>query len=42
LPSVGGFLEALCHKAGLHTESLSQPGLSVFTYTVEAFSETCE
>jgi AmmeMemoRadiSam system protein A len=42
LPNVGGFLQALCHKAGLHTESLSQPGLSVFTYTVEAFSETCE
>jgi uncharacterized protein len=42
LPNVRGFLEALCHKAGLHTESLSQPGLSVFTYTVEAFSEDCE
>ncbi|MHC1678999.1 MAG: AmmeMemoRadiSam system protein A [Candidatus Cryosericum sp.] len=42
LPNVRGFLEALCHKAGLHTESLSQPGLSVFTYTVLAFSEDCE
>jgi hypothetical protein len=42
LPNVHGFLEALCHKAGLHTESLSQPGLSVFTYTVLAFSEDCE
>ena len=41
LPNVQGFLEALCHKAGLHTDSLSQPGLSVFTYTVEAFSEEC-
>ena len=41
LPNVHGFLEALCHKAGLHTDSLSQPGLSVFTYTVEAFSEDC-
>ncbi len=37
LPDVHGFLEALCHKAGLRPESLSQPGLSVFTYTVEAF-----
>jgi AmmeMemoRadiSam system protein A len=42
LPDVHGFLEALCHKAGLHTESLSLPGLSVFTYTVEAFTEDCE
>jgi len=42
LPNVRGFLEALCHKAGLHTESLSQPGLSVFTYAVEAFSEDCK
>jgi AmmeMemoRadiSam system protein A len=42
LPNVHGFLEALCHKAGLRTESLSQPGLSVFTYTVEALTEDCE
>ncbi|MCX6085130.1 MAG: AmmeMemoRadiSam system protein A [Caldiserica bacterium] len=41
LPNVHGFLEALCHKAGLSTASLSQPGLSVFTYEVEAFSEDC-
>jgi hypothetical protein len=42
LPNVHGFLEALCRKAGLRTESLSQPGLSVYTYTVEAFIEDCE
>ena len=42
LPDVHQFLEALCHKAGLPVSSLSQPGLSVFTYTVEAFSEECE
>jgi len=42
LPDVHGFLEALCHKAGLHTESLSQPGLSVFTYSALAFAEDCE
>ena len=41
LPDVHGFLEALCHKAGLPKASLSQPGLSVFTYEVEAFSEDC-
>ncbi len=42
LPDVHGFLEALCQKAGLPATSLSQPGLTVFTYTVEAFSEECE
>lgn len=42
LPDVQQFLEALCQKAGLPAASLSQPGLSVFTYTVEAFSEECE
>lgn len=42
LPDVSGFLDALCRKAGLRSESLSQPGLSVFTYTVEAFSEDGE
>jgi AmmeMemoRadiSam system protein A len=42
LPDVNGFLEALCHKAGLRPESLHQPGLSIFTYTVEAFAEGCE
>jgi uncharacterized protein len=41
LHNVHGFLEALCHKAGLPAASLSQPGLSVFTYEVEAFSEDC-
>jgi len=39
LPDVRAFLEALCRKAGLRTESLSQPGLRVFTYTALAFSE---
>lgn len=42
LPDVEGFLDALCRKAGLRPENLSQPGLSVFTYTVEAFSEVGE
>lgn len=42
LPDARQFLEALCHKAGLPTASLSQPGLTIFTYTVEAFSENCE
>jgi AmmeMemoRadiSam system protein A len=39
LPDAAGFLEALCHKAGLHSDCLSQSGMKVFTYTVEAFSE---
>jgi len=42
LPDVNGFLDALCRKAGLRSESLSQPGMGVFTYTVEAFSEDGE
>jgi AmmeMemoRadiSam system protein A len=42
LPDVHEFLEALCRKAGLHTECLSQPGLTVFTYTASAFSEYCK
>lgn len=42
LPDVHGFLEALCRKAGLHTDCLSQPGLTVFTYTASAFSEHCK
>lgn len=39
LPDAAGFLDALCHKAGLTSDCLSQKGLKVFTYTVEAFSE---
>ena len=39
LPDAGGFLDALCRKAGLTSACLSQRGLKVFTYTVEAFSE---
>lgn len=39
LPDASGFLDALCHKAGLSSDCLSQRGLKVFTYTVEAFSE---
>lgn len=42
LPDARGFLEALIRKAGLPASSLSQPGLMVFTYTVEAFSEECD
>ncbi len=42
LPDVDRFLEQLCWKAGLPTTALSEPGLQVFTYTVEAFSEQPE
>ncbi len=42
LPDVRAFLEALCRKAGLRTESLSPPGLRVFTYTALAFSEDAQ
>lgn len=41
LPDVHEFLKALSRKAGLSASSPSQPGLRVFTYTVEAFSEDC-
>ncbi|HNW84336.1 MAG: AmmeMemoRadiSam system protein A [Candidatus Cryosericum sp.] len=39
LPDASDFLEALCHKAGLPTDSLRRPELAIFTYTVEAFAE---
>jgi uncharacterized protein len=39
LPDATGFMDALCHKAGLSSDCLSQKGLRVFTYTAEAFSE---
>lgn len=42
LPDASDFLEALCHKAGLPTDSLRRPELVVFTYTVEAFEEPDE
>lgn len=42
LPSADHFLEQLCRKAGLSSACLAQPGLRVFTYTVEAFSEEGE
>jgi AmmeMemoRadiSam system protein A len=39
LPEVASFLDALCHKAGVRADCLSQKGLNMLTYTVEAFSE---
>jgi len=39
LQDASGFLDALCHKAGLSSDCMSQRGLKVLTYTVEAFSE---
>ncbi len=39
LPDAAEFLDALCHKAGLSRDCLSQKGLKIFTYTVEAFAE---
>jgi AmmeMemoRadiSam system protein A len=40
LPEAGVFLGYLCMKAGLGGEDYLEPGLEVFTYQVEKFSES--